>query len=82
MKREQIIAELERLARLLGIEVRYERMGVLAGGLCRIEDTLFIFINISLSQKSRIDLLASELRNFHWDDHFVVPEVRRIIENR
>jgi len=38
MKKEQIIAELERLAKVMGITVRYEKMGRVAGGLCRIDD--------------------------------------------
>ena len=81
MKREQIITELERLALLVNVSIRYEKMGTLAGGLCRIDNCLFLFINKSLSEKSRIELLANELRNLPWEEHFVKPEVRMILES-
>ncbi len=80
MKREQIISELERLAELLGVEVRYERMGVMPGGLCKISDSLILFINRHLSPQSRIELLASEIKNLDWSKHFVKPEVREFLE--
>ncbi len=80
MKREQIISELERLAELLGVEIRYERMGMLSGGLCKIDDSLVLFINRYLSQQSKIELLASEIKNLEWSKHFVKPEVREYLE--
>ncbi|RKZ28719.1 hypothetical protein DRQ29_01450 [bacterium] len=80
MKQAQIIAELERLAEKLGIIIRYERMGTLSGGLCRIGDKNYLFINKSLTPKSKIELIASEISSLDWDSHFVRPEVRRILE--
>ena len=80
MKREQIITELERLASVLGVNVRYEKMGILSGGLCRINDMMILFINRALSPQSAIELIAAELRMLPWDQHFIKPEVREILE--
>ena len=80
MKKEQIIAELERLAKVMGITVRYEKMGRVAGGLCRVDDELFLFINKSLNPQSKIELFVQELKNLDWEKHFIVPEVRRLFE--
>lgn len=82
MKREQIIAELERLSELLGVEVRYEKMGILQGGLCRLDDSLILFVNRALSLQSKIELIAQELSAMQWDKHFVKPEVRQILETK
>ena len=80
MKSEQIIGELERLARRMGIDVRYEKMGKLRGGLCRVEDKLILFINKSLTPQSQIEVFVEELKNQDWRQHFVVPEVRKLLE--
>ncbi|MCD6123652.1 hypothetical protein DRQ27_01400 [bacterium] len=80
MKREQKIAELERLARLLGVEVRYERMGTIPGGLCRVGGRMFLFVNKALSTQSKIELMAAELGTLDWEKHFVKPEVRKLLE--
>ncbi|MCD6594705.1 hypothetical protein J7L68_03415 [bacterium] len=81
MKQEQIIGELERLAQKLGVIVRYERMGTLSGGLCRIDDKLYLFINKSLTIKSKIELIANEISTLDWKNHFVRPEVKEILES-
>ncbi len=80
MRREQVIAELERLAQRLGVEVRYEKMGALAGGLCRLREKLLLFVNRALSPQSKIELISSELRRLPWEEHFVRPEVRALLE--
>ncbi len=80
MKREQIIAELENLAEKLGVTIRYERMGTLQGGLCTIDDKMFLFINKSLTAESKIELIISEIKNLDYDDHFIKPEIRELLE--
>ncbi len=80
MKKSQIIAELERLAKSMGIIVRYEKMGRVRGGLCRVDDKLFLFVNKSLSPQSKIELFVQELKQLNWQDHFILPEVRELFE--
>lgn len=82
MKREQVIAELERLAGKLGVIVRYERLGTIPGGLCRIGSQKYIFVNKALSQNAVIEILVSELSSLPWQEHFILPEVRRYFEER
>ena len=82
MKRQEIIAELERLAELLGVEIRYERMGILPGGLCRVEQEMILLVNKSLSHQSVIELLTEEISKLQWNKHFVKPEVREILEKK
>ncbi len=81
MKRKQIIAELERLAEMLGIVIRNERMGAITGGLCRVKDSFYLFINKALSPQSRLEFLAGEIKKLEWDSHYVRPEVRKILES-
>ncbi len=82
MRREEMIAELERLARMLGVEVRYERMGILSGGLCRLGNSLVLFVNKLLPLRAKIEVMASELKSLSWDKHFVKPEVRQRLEEK
>jgi hypothetical protein len=82
MKRERIISELEQLAESLDVKIRYEKMGVLAGGLCRIGELNLLFVNKSLSDQAKIELISSELQSLEWDKHFVKPEIAELLTKR
>ncbi len=81
MRREQLLQALEELAAKIGIEVRYEKMGTILGGLCRIHDGKVILINKNLSDASRVELLSSELalESEKLEKVYVLPEVREIL---
>lgn len=78
MRREQLLQALEELAVKIGIEIRYEKMGTVSGGLCRIHDGRVILINKGLSDASKIELLSAELatESDKLEDIYILPEVR------
>ncbi|MGC9314811.1 MAG: hypothetical protein ACP5G4_04175 [bacterium] len=78
MGREQLLQALEELAEKIGIEIRYEKMGTISGGLCRIHDGTVILINKTLSDSSKIELLSAELatESEKLEEIFILPEVR------
>ena len=80
MRRSQKIAELEHIAQSFGIDVRYEKMGMIPGGLCRLGDKQVLFINKSLSEQSKLELLVNELKNFDIDSLFLLPEIRELLQ--
>ena len=82
MTREQKLKELEELAERIGIEIRYEKMGTISGGLCRIRDGEVILINKHLSTASKIELLAKELmlERDKLEKLFILPEIRELLE--
>jgi len=84
MRREQILQELEELASKIGIEIRYERMGTLSGGLCRIHDGRVILINKHLSVASKVELLSAELalEKDKFENIFILPEIRELLDQK
>jgi hypothetical protein len=78
MRREQLLQALEELAVKIGIEIRYEKMGTVSGGLCRIHDGRVILINKGLSDASKIELLSAELalESDKLEDIYILPEIR------
>jgi hypothetical protein len=82
MTREQKLKELEELAIRIGIEIRYEKMGTISGGLCRIRDGEVILINKHLSTASKNELLAKELmlEKDKLEKLFILPEIRELLE--
>jgi len=82
MTREQKLKELEELAGRIGIEIRYEKMGTISGGLCRIRDGEVILINKHLSTASKNELLAKELmlERDKLEKLFILPEIRELLE--
>ncbi|RKZ29740.1 hypothetical protein DRQ36_07725 [bacterium] len=82
MRRELVLQELEELAGRIGIEIRYERMGTLSGGLCRIHDGRVILINKHLSMASKVELLAIELSRERekLENVYILPEIRELLD--
>jgi len=81
MRREQLLQELEGLAEKIGIEIRYEKMGTISGGLCRINEGRIILINKHLSTASKVELLSTELatESSRLEKIFILPEIRNLL---
>ena len=79
MKTEQILSELEDVARRLGIDVRVERGGF-RGGLCTIDDEQVIVLNKRQPVESRLAVLAASLKELPVDTVFMRPAVREALE--
>ena len=72
--------ELLRLAEKRGLAVRREGLarGV-AGGLCRVRGVPTVFVDDRGAVDAQIEVLASVLRRFSWDDVFVHPALRKLV---
>lgn len=83
LKPEEQLSELEKLASELDVDVSYEPMGGLVqgvGGLCRLRGRYRIIIDRKLKPPERLQVVADALRRFDTDEHFVSPQVRRLLD--
>ena len=78
------LSQLEGLAYMLDIAVRYEKMAEEdvsnAGGLCRLKGECVIIVNSRASVKDKIQTLAKALKNFDLNDVYVRPAIRELLE--
>ncbi len=80
MKPEDRIAELEEIARQLGVTIRYEK-GDFEGGFCILKDQKIILINRKLVPNRKASVLAVALAELGLDAIFIKPAVREFIED-
>jgi hypothetical protein len=78
------LSQLEGLAYMLGIPVRYEKIPeedvANAGGLCRVKGECVIIVNSRAAVRDKIQTLAKALKNFDLHDVYVRPAVRELLE--
>jgi hypothetical protein len=76
---------LEALAGRLGLTVRYEPMkaeGFLhTGGYCRVKGQDFVIVNKKAPVKDKIRVLAEALKRFDLRDLYILPSLRKILDN-
>ena len=82
---EKLLEELKNLAKQLGFEVRQEKLLREVGyhvrsGSCRVRDTNIILLDRTLPVNAQIDVLVEELSGNRFDDVYLSPEVRRLLE--
>ena len=75
------LAELEEVARDLGIKVTYDDLRTSKGGSCRVMETRRILINKHLHANEKASLLARELGRFDLEGRTLPDRVRKKIEN-
>jgi hypothetical protein len=80
MKHEEMIAELQDVARQLGVTVRYER-GDFEGGYCILKTEKVLLVNRRLLPVRKAVVLALALSEIGLDNVFVKPAVREYIED-
>jgi|WetSurMetagenome_2_1015567.scaffolds.fasta_scaffold497194_1 hypothetical protein len=84
MTENLLLQHLEDIATRLGVELRYENLGVSGmrtdGGYCRIGGKPLILINRADSQRRKILVLARSLNRCDLNGIFIAPAVRRFIE--
>jgi len=73
------LAELERLARTAGVEVRRETLPV-AGGLCRLRGKWTLLLDSASSVEEQTELLVEALRGFDLTGVYVRPAIRQLLE--
>ncbi|HSB82796.1 MAG TPA: hypothetical protein VLM91_28810 [Candidatus Methylomirabilis sp.] len=84
MQDELLLAALETLADQLGIPVTYAPLATDdlpgQGGLCVLRGERRIIIERTLAARQKARLLAAGLAEFDFGDVFILPAVRRAIE--
>jgi hypothetical protein len=80
MKHEELIVELEQLAALLGVGVRYEK-GDFEGGYCILKTDRILLINKRLLPNKKAAVFGLALHEIGLDNVFVKPVVREFIED-
>ena len=80
MKHEELINELQELARQLGVTVRYEK-GDFEGGYCVLKESRLLLINRRLMPARKAAVLALAMREIGLDNVFIKPAVRQYIED-
>lgn len=79
MDTEQIVEELEAIARQLEIEVRRER-GSFKGGHCQMEESAYIILNKRHPPEAHLAILAASLQHYPLDTVYIKPAVRAALE--
>jgi hypothetical protein len=80
MKHEEMIQELQEVARQLGITVRFDQ-GNFEGGYCILKAQRLLLLNRRLVPARKASVLARALREIGLDDVFLKPAVRAYIED-
>ena len=78
------LSQLEGLAYMLGIQIRYEKIVEdevsSMGGLCRVKGEWVIIINSRATINEKIQTLAKSLKNFDLNNIYVRPALRELLE--
>ena len=80
MKAEDIIEELQDVARQIGVTIRFEK-GDFEGGYCVLRDQRLVLINRRLMLSRKASLLALALQNIGLETIFLKPAIRQYIED-
>ena len=81
----EILAELEKLAKRLGVAVRFEAFDAKnggKGGLCRLHGAPFIVIDAGLPVLEKIGILSEALSTFDLEAIYLPPVLRMRLERR
>ena len=80
MKHEEMIQELQDVARQMGITVRFDQ-GNFEGGYCILRAQQLLLVNRRLQPARKASVLARALREIGLDSVFVKPAVRAYIDD-
>jgi len=86
MDEDAVIEQLEGLARVLGIEVRYEPISLeeetinVVGGFCILKGENLLIINSKVTAKDKIRVFAQALSRFSLDHIYIRPAIRELLE--
>jgi hypothetical protein len=82
---EEILSQIEELAKNLGITVRYEKIlkesAFFPGGFCRVKGKDLIIINSKASLDDKIEIMARALIPFDLSQIYVLPAIRELIDS-
>ena len=82
---EEMLGQMEELARNLNIIVRYEKIlkesAFFPGGFCRVKGKDMIIINSKASLDDKIEIMARALLPFDLSQIYVLPAIRELIDS-
>ena len=82
---EEMLGQMEELARNLNITVRYEKIlkesAFFPGGFCRVKGKDMIIINSKASLDDKIEIMARALLPFDLSHIYVLPAIRELIDS-
>jgi hypothetical protein len=81
----EILAELEKLAKRLGVVVRFEAFDAKTaakGGLCLLRGSPFVVIDAGLPMLDKIGILSEALSTFDLEAIYLPPVLRSRLERR
>lgn len=80
MKQEELIQELQEVARQLGVTVRFER-GDFEGGYCILRAQRLLLINRRLLPSRKAAVLAAAVHEIGLEQVFLKPALRAFIDD-
>lgn len=80
MRKQDILQELEDVAKKLGYRIRYEK-GNFVGGDCRVREEKVLVINKFLPIEGRISTIARALARIGVGNVFITPQARKLIDD-
>jgi len=82
---EEILAQIEELARSLDIAVRYEKIqkesAFFPGGYCKVKGEDLIIINSRAVLDDKVEIIARALHLFDLSQIYVLPAIRDLIDS-
>ncbi len=83
-KEQALLEALEQAATAVGVVVRYDKLASgdikATSGACKIRGVDTVIIDRRLGPKERVAALARELSRFNFDDVFLPPAARELLE--
>lgn len=80
MKQEELVQDLQDVARQIGITIRFEQ-GNFEGGYCILKEQKLLLINRRLLPVRKASVLAAALREIGLENVFLKPALRAYIED-
>ncbi len=78
------LSQLEELANMIGIQIRYEKIVgedlTSEGGLCRLKGEWVIIINSRSATNEKIHTIVKSLKNFDLSKFYIRPALRELLE--
>lgn len=80
MNYQQIVQELEQVARQLDLQIRHEK-GDFEGGYCILKDQKVLVVNKKLIESRKAAAMALALAEFGVESIYLKPAIRTFIED-
>jgi hypothetical protein len=80
MTSEEVLLELEIVAREMGVRIRFEK-GDFDGGYCLLRDERIIVVNRKLNPTRKASVIAQAFGELGIDNEYIKPAIRLFIED-